>query len=132
MIATWPTSLPRPERDNWWLQPQDARRKRQNDAGPPGYRRRFSSVAKSVSMSLLLSQNQRETFDQFFHKTCQEGAISFWMSDPTRDGWPLTTASGVPLWVACSVPRIFAPAIALGRVNHVPQTRSRSTISAAC
>ncbi|WP_353428768.1 hypothetical protein [Paracoccus denitrificans] len=99
MIATWPTVLPRPERDSWQLQPQDARRKRQNAAGPPGYRRRFSSVARSVSLSVVLDHDQREIFEAFFHDTCQEGSLRFWMPDPTRDGWPLTTEAGVPLLV---------------------------------
>lgn len=99
MIATWPTALPRPERDSWQLQPQDARRKRQNEAGPPGYRRRFSSVAKSLTMAITLTHDQRAVFDRFFHVTCQEGAVRFWMPDPSTDGWPLTTATGEPLLV---------------------------------
>lgn len=99
MIATWPPLLPRPERNTWQLQPQDARRKRQSEAGPPSYRRRFSAVARMVSLSLVLTHNQRQTFDRFYHETCQEGSIRFWMPDPTRDQWPLTNEAGVPLWV---------------------------------
>lgn len=98
MIAEWPISLPRPNRDGFQLKPQEARRKRQSDAGPPGYRRRFSAVAKSVNMTLMLTHNQRATFDRFFHETCQDGAMRFWMPDPTNDGWPLTTETGAPLW----------------------------------
>ena len=99
MIATWPATLPPPQRDSWQLQPQDARRKRSNDAGPPGYRRRFSSVAKSVSMAVKLTHDQRAIFDRFYRETCQAGSIRFWMPDPSTDGWPLTTESGAPLWV---------------------------------
>lgn len=99
MIANWPTSLPRPERSSWKLQPMDARRKRQGDSGPPGYRRRFSSVPRFLTMSLVLTHDQRAVFDNFFHDTCQEGAISFWMPDPSNDGWPLTRESGEPLLV---------------------------------
>lgn len=99
MIATWPSTLPRPERGSWQLQPQEARRKRQSDAGPPGYRRRFSSVAKSVSMSLILTRNEKAIFDRFFHETCAEGSVNFWMPDPSTEGWPLTTNLGVDLFV---------------------------------
>ncbi len=102
MIATWPTSLPRPERDSWQLQPQESRRKRQSDAGPPGYRRRFSSVPKSVTMAVKLLHNQRAIFDQFYADTCKGGAIRFWMPDPSTDGWPLTTETGDPLLVNAS------------------------------
>lgn len=99
MIATWPSSLPRPERDSWQMQPMDARRKRQGDYGPPGYRRRFSAVPRFATLSLILTHNQRAVFDTFFHDTCKQGALSFWMPDPTNDGWPLTTKAGEPLWV---------------------------------
>ncbi len=44
----WPSDLPRPERSSYQLQPQDARRKRGFESGPPGYRRRFSAVAQMV------------------------------------------------------------------------------------
>lgn len=97
MIATWPHLLPRPERPTWQLQPQDARRKRQSDAGPPDYRRRFSSVARMVSLSLVLTHNERAVFDRFFHQTCRQGTIRFWMPDPSNEEWELTTHAGVPL-----------------------------------
>lgn len=97
MIATWPSSLPPPQRDSWQLQPQDARRKRQSEAGPPAYRRRFSSVAQSVSMAVKLTHDQRAVFDSFYYETCQHGSIRFWMPDWGNDGWPLTTKSGEPL-----------------------------------
>lgn len=99
MIATWPDTLPRPERSGWQLQPQEARRKRQSDAGPPAYRRRFSSVAKMVSLSVLLTRNQKAIFDRFFHETCAEGSLRFWMPDPSTDGWKLYSTDGQPLMV---------------------------------
>lgn len=99
MIANWPVNLPPPQRDSWQYKPQEARRKRQNDAGPAGYRRRYSSVAKSVSMSLKLTHGQRAVFDQFFAETCQQGSVRFWMPDPTNDGWALTNEGNVALLV---------------------------------
>lgn len=97
MIGIWPEELPRPERSSWQMQPQDARRKRQSEAGPPGYRRRFSSVARIVSMSLVLTRSEKAVFDRFFHEECQEGSLNFWMPDPTTDGWSLLTGDDVPI-----------------------------------
>lgn len=102
MIADWPVDLPRPERNTWQLQPQDARRKTQADAGPPRYRRRFSSAGKMVTLSLILSRNGKAIFDNFFHDTCAEGSHLFYMPDPTTDGWPIFTAEGLPLLVSPS------------------------------
>jgi len=101
---TWPATLPRPERSSYQLQPQDGRRKRGFEAGPPGYRRRFSSVAQMVTMSVILSAYQRTVFDEFYSVTCAEGSSLFWLPDPTRDGWPLLEANGTPILGAGGVP----------------------------
>ncbi|AGH58016.1 hypothetical protein RHVG_00051 [Rhodovulum phage RS1] len=93
----WPSELPRPERNTWQLQPQDARRKRKNDAGPPGYRRRFSSVVKLVTLSVLLTREQKDIFESFFHDDCAEGTSQFEMPDPTTEGWPILDGNGDPL-----------------------------------
>jgi len=97
VIAVWPETLPRPERDSWQKQPQDARRKRQSDAGPPAYRRRFSSVAKMVTLSVLLSRDEAALFDTFFHQDCAEGSLLFTMPDPTTDGWEMLSSEGETL-----------------------------------
>lgn len=94
---TWPQVLPPPERDSWQLTSQEARRKRQNEAGPPSYRRRFSSAARLVTLSVILTRDQKAVFDQFYHETCAEGSLLFWMPDPTTDGWKLLTSGGLPL-----------------------------------
>jgi len=108
MIASWPSELPRPDRQGWQVQPQDARRKRQSEAGPPSYRRRFSAIARMVSMQLLLTRQQRAVFDRFFHETCEEGSLHFHMADPTTDGWPILTASGAPLLDGAGRPILMA------------------------
>jgi hypothetical protein len=108
VIMDWPLVLPRPERSSWQLNPQDARRKRQSDAGPPAYRRRFSSAAKMVTLSLLLDRNQRQVFDQFFHDDCAEGSRLFHMPDPTTDGWALLGSDGQPLLVSPGVPLLLS------------------------
>lgn len=104
----WPADLPKPERDSYQLQPQDARRKRGFENGPPGYRRRFSAVARMVSLSCILSDHQRTLFDDFYHDDCVEGSTLFWMPDPTRDGWPLLDASGVQLTDELGTPLLIA------------------------
>ncbi|MCX2697076.1 hypothetical protein [Ochrobactrum chromiisoli] len=108
MILEWPQALPRPERESWQLTSQDARRKRQSDAGPPAYRRRFSSASKLVSLSLILTRNERAIFDNFFHHECAEGARLFWMPDPTTEGWSLLTSDGAPLLTADGAPMLLS------------------------
>lgn len=95
--AVWPPELPKPERNTWQSTPQEARLKRQSDAGPPGYRRRFSSAATMVTLSVILSRNQKAIFDRFFAVDTRRGALMFWMPDPTTDGWPMLTSDGVPV-----------------------------------
>lgn len=107
MIHNWPASLPRPERDSWQLQPMEARRKSQPDAGPPGYRRRFTSVPRQVSLSVLLTRQQRAEFDTFWSVTCREGADLFRMPDPSTEGWALTDDLGQPLLIG-AVPLVLA------------------------
>ncbi|MFK4060313.1 hypothetical protein [Brucella anthropi] len=108
MILTWPSQLPRPERSSWQMTPQDARRKRQGDAGPPGFRRRFSSAARMVSLSVVLDRNGKAVFDNFFHDACAEGAHLFYMPDPTTEEWPLFATDPLPLLTTDGVPLLLA------------------------
>ncbi|MBB96922.1 MAG: hypothetical protein CML68_20285 [Rhodobacteraceae bacterium] len=94
MIPTWPTSLPGPQRDSWQLTRQDPRRRRQADTGPPGYRRRFSSAARLVTMSLVLTRSQKGVFDTFFQDDCRWGVRFFRMPDPSTDGWAALDSNG--------------------------------------
>lgn len=79
------------------MQPQESRRARKGDAGPPGYRRRFSSVSQTVTLSVILTRDQRSVFDNFRRDTCADGSLAFWMPDPATDGWPLLGSDGSPL-----------------------------------
>ena len=90
----WPTQLPRPERSTWGVQPQDTRLKRRSDAGPAGYRRRFSSASRTVNLSIVVDRNGKAIFDNFFRDEATQGAGLFWMPDPTTDGWALKTDDG--------------------------------------
>tara|TARA_R110000868_G_scaffold368852_1_gene631976 strand:- start:1627 stop:2046 length:420 start_codon:yes stop_codon:yes gene_type:complete len=108
MIATWPTDLPRPERNTWSAQLQDGRRKKQGDTGPAGFGGRFSSVASSVSLSVLLTRDQKAVFDNFYRDDCNLGTRLFRMPDPTTDGWGLLTSEGVPLLTDDGAPILLA------------------------
>ena len=96
----WPSALPRPERRTWQATPQDARLERRSDAGPTGFRRRFSSASTLVSLSVLLSRNGKAVFDNFYKETTSGGAKLFWMPDPTTDGWAMLDSEGRPILVA--------------------------------
>lgn len=97
MTETWPAELPRPERNTWQRTLTDPRLKRPNDSAVPSYRRRFSAVAKPVSMSILISRAQKAVFDQFYEETTRFGAKPFYMPDPTTDSWPLLDDAGNPI-----------------------------------
>lgn len=103
-IPVWPAALDRFERPGWQVQPQDGRQRRGNEAGPPGYRRRFSSVAKGVSLSIVLTRDEKAIFDNFYEDDCAQGSREFWMPDPTTHGWPLLTEDGTPILVEEGVP----------------------------
>lgn len=104
----WPSGLDSIERDSYQAQPQDARRKRGFENGPPGYRRRFSAVARMVSMSLVTGAEGRARFHGFHDDDCAQGASLFWMPDPTRNGWPLLASDGTPLLAVAGQPLLVA------------------------
>ncbi|TRL38039.1 hypothetical protein [Rhizobium straminoryzae] len=107
-IATWPAELPKPERATWSSLLQEARLRRASDAGPAGYRRRFSNVAKVVTLSVLLDADQRARFDNFFEHDTKKGSLLFRMPDPTTDGWALRTSGGSLLLTSDDQPMLIA------------------------
>lgn len=97
MIPEWPVDLPRPRRDGWQAAPQESRLRRRSDSGPPGYRRRFSSVARLVTLAIDVSRDGKAIFDNFYAEDTADGSLPFYMPDPTTDGWALLTDEGVPI-----------------------------------
>ena len=93
----WPESLNRWEREGWQASLQESRQRRSGDAGPPGWRRRFSSAARSVALSIVLERDEKAIFDHFFERECKHGSALFWMPDPTTDGWSMLDEAGRPL-----------------------------------
>lgn len=104
MTLTWPDTLPKPTRNSWQVQLMDARRKTQPDQGPPSYRRKFSSVPKMVSLSVVLDRSQRAIFDHFYEQECGHGVHLFEMIDPSTDGWKLLTTDGQQLLTSDGTP----------------------------
>ena len=105
---TWPKDLVQFERSGWQAHNQDARRRRQTDAGPPGYRRRFSSVARIVTLSLVTDRNGKAIFDRFFEERCAYGAGLFWMPDPATAGWELLSSAGAAMLDGIDRPLLLA------------------------
>jgi hypothetical protein len=96
-IPVFPAELPPPVMDGYQNARADGRVRRARDAGPRNGRRRFSSVADTVGMSLQLTQNERAIFDQFFDNDARQGALPFMMPDWSKHGWPLATDEGAVL-----------------------------------
>lgn len=107
-LPAWPTELPPPSRKSWNRTWQDPRRRRTAEAGPPGYRRRFSSAAQLISMQVDLTRVQRSVFENFYEVTTKHGSLSFTMPDPTTDGWPLLTSDERPILTESDVPILVA------------------------
>lgn len=107
-LPAWPSVLPRPLRDSWQLRPQDVRVARTVQAGPPGYRRRFSAGAQLVSQAIDLDRHQKAVFDKFFFETTRQGSLPFTMPDPTTDGWALLDAEGAPILTEGGDPILLA------------------------
>ncbi|MGR3273382.1 hypothetical protein DU478_17430 [Thalassococcus profundi] len=103
-VLDWPATLPRPLRSGYQGQLVDPRLAKNAEVGPPGYRRRYSSVPRTVAMSVVVSRSQKAEFEQFHVETLRHGTLPFWMPDPTTDGWALLTDTGAPLLTSAGAP----------------------------
>ncbi|MFB2553334.1 hypothetical protein [Ensifer soli] len=92
----WPTSLPLPNRDGFRRGWEDPRTRRQREAGPPGYQRRYSRPAKPMTLVLDCSRDQFAELERFFEDDLQHGSLVFQMPDPITDGWPALLDDGQP------------------------------------
>jgi hypothetical protein len=107
-VPAWPSALPRPNRPGWQSQLGDPRLAKAADTGPPGYRRRWSSVARNVSLVIDVSRSERAVFDTFFEQTTDFGSLPFTMSDATTDGWPLLAGDGSPVLDGAGAPILLS------------------------
>jgi len=108
MIPVWPTELPKPQRSGFQKQHQDPRLRRRAETGPPGYRRRFSSAAQFVSLSMSVTRDQVAIFENFHRNETALGTLPFVMPDPLTDGWELLTPDGEPLLAPDDEPVLIA------------------------
>jgi hypothetical protein len=108
MIPVWPAEIPRPQRSSWQLQYTDPRLQRKVDTGLPGHRRRWSNVARQVSMTVKLTRSEKASFETFFEDDLNHGVRPFFMPDPTTDGWQMLTSDGVPLLTDSGVPLLLS------------------------
>lgn len=104
----WPEGLNKFDRPGWQVQVQEARQRRQSEFGPPGWKRRFSSVARYVSLSLTLSRDERAVFDRFYEEDCAQGSLPFYMPDPATHGWQLLATGGQQLLDGSGAPLLLA------------------------
>ncbi|WP_253913351.1 hypothetical protein [Pseudoruegeria sp. HB172150] len=87
---------------------QDGRQGRSAETGPPGFRKRYSSVARFVQMTIDISRSEKAYFDVFFEETIKKGTLPFTIPDPTTDGWPIGTADGTPIVTADGTPIVLS------------------------
>ncbi len=107
-VSVWPSSLPNPQREGFQMQALDPRLRRVAETGPPGYRRRWSSVASVVSLSIDVTRNEKATFDGFYEQAVQFGSLPFYMPDPVTDGWPMLDHEGTPVLTSDGGPLLLS------------------------
>ena len=107
-VPEWPVSLPRPERNGYKAQNMDPRLRKSTETGPPGYRRAYSKVARSVSLTIDVSRADKAVFDTFHELTTGAGTTPFWMPDPTTDGWQMLTETGAPILTGEGLPVLLS------------------------
>ena len=95
-VPVWPSSLPKPARATYQAQLYDGRVAKKG-GGVPGYRRRFSSVARFVSLSIDVPRAEKAVFDDFYAYETGYGSLPFWMPDALTDGWPLLSSDSAAM-----------------------------------
>lgn len=106
-IPTWPAELPCPTRAGYLSQRKDTRMPKSGN-GPPGYRRRFSSTAQLVTLSIEVIRSGKAIFDDFYVETTQEGTLPFYMTNPTTDGTAMLTQVTAPILSTEGEPIVLA------------------------
>ncbi|WP_164658602.1 hypothetical protein [Tropicibacter sp. Alg240-R139] len=125
--AVWPETLPRPTRSGWQAQDMDPRLKRKADKGLPGYRRGWSNVARQVSLMIKVERSEKAVFDNFLTEMTGHGSGTFYMPDPTTEGWaflddanaPLLTEDGTPIELSARWLCLFGDEMPRERIRGV-------------
>jgi hypothetical protein len=94
-MPSWPATLPQQPLYGWSEKRQRNVAAFEPEVGPPKLRRRSTAASAACSGAFLLTDAQRETFDDFFEADLADGALPFTWPDP-RTGrmhsWIFTAA----------------------------------------
>lgn len=107
-IPAWPSVLPNPNRSGYSLALGEGRMFTQDDAGPVRAGRKFSQVAKSMSLVIEVNRDLRAVFENFWFEDTKEGVRPFTMPDFSTDGWTLLDDAGEPLRDETGAPLLLA------------------------
>lgn len=81
-MASWPSNLPaEPLRGTLSISREANRVEFQPDVGSPIRRRRYTSSRLMYQFEMTLTEAQYVVLDDFFHDDCEDGALSFTMTD---------------------------------------------------
>jgi len=79
--ATWPASLPEPEREGFTHTLGNGSVRTEMDAGPAKTRRRFTATVDKVRASVFVTGTERQTLRSFYKTTLKEGSLTFEWED---------------------------------------------------
>ena len=96
-MAVWPASLPQ-QLVGTGDQDQDAVLRTPMDAGPPTQRNRFSAIVRNLTVPMILTGTQRQTFDTFFRTELKNGSLRFDWEDPVTDATVTMRFLKPPKW----------------------------------
>lgn len=86
-MATWPVSLPqKSQTDGYRESPVSSVLRTSVDVGAPKQRRRYSASVKTLAISILVTTDQIDTFEDFVRDDLQGGSLEFdWIHPRTED-----------------------------------------------
>ncbi|PTW61436.1 hypothetical protein C8N35_102145 [Breoghania corrubedonensis] len=107
-VPLWPSELPRPMRSGYRGGIGDGRQATRPEQGPVRVRRRYSSVAMPLAMTVDVTLDERKRFERFWREDTSEGSLPWLMPDPESDGHPILTTDGAPLLTADGAPLLLS------------------------
>lgn len=99
-MATWPSTLPKPTRDGYTLEPVDPNLRTDMEAGPSRFRRRFTATPTDNKVRFRFTRLQFEIFEAWWTHEISDGALWFTMPIYNGKGEGTTEAHFVGTWKA--------------------------------
>lgn len=84
-MSAWPATLPQNLFAGASEKEEESRLISAMDSGPASVRNRFTSAPIIVKTSIVLTGEQKQTFDTFFRTTLNHGTSTFEWKEPTND-----------------------------------------------